>query len=66
MRTLFYPFVDQPGLQFEGFAKCGIRRGSRLSRKCATTAFLNNYFLHFSGGEVPDMALVDFRMVTSQ
>ena len=59
VRTLYYPFVDQPGLIERGLRKYGLRRGSRLSRTCATTAFLNNYFLHFSGGEVRDMALVD-------
>src|SRR5208283_740199 len=61
VRALHYPFVGQPGLFAKALRKAGLGQGSRLSRKCATTAFLNNYFLHFSGGEVRDMALVNVR-----
>ena len=61
LRALYYPFVDRLSLIDKGLRKSGLRHGSRLSRKCATTAFLNNYFLHFSGGEVRDMGLVDLK-----
>ena len=65
VRALYYPFIysDRPGLFDRALRKTGLRRGSRLSRKCATAAFLNNFFLHFSGGEIRDMALVDFRPI---
>jgi hypothetical protein len=46
-----YPFLTRinTSLAERVARRLGFPRNRRLLRQCATTAFLNNYFLHFSG-----------------
>lgn len=43
-------------------AKLNIEPRALLFRQCVTTAYLNNYFLHFSGGSTVDMKYVDIKI----
>jgi hypothetical protein len=60
VRQFLYPFLNtQPSRKDKILGKLGIDHPTELLQKCVTTAFLNNYFLHFAGGTTPDMAYVD-------
>lgn len=62
MKTFVYPFADKRPLEFKernrferATRKLGINLNRALLTKCVTTAFINNYFLHFCCGTTDDM-----------
>ena len=50
IKQLHYPFLNERNSLFtKALNKVGFNTKASLIRKCVTTAFLNNYFLHFAG-----------------
>lgn len=63
MKTYTYPFFpNRKGIFEKGLKKLNVEVRASLLKKCVTTAFLNNYFLHFAGGSTPDMRFVDTKI----
>jgi hypothetical protein len=71
-RAMYYPFLldaGQPGraslaVRVQGKLRRlgGAPRRRRVSRLCATVAFLNSFMLHFGGSDLADMELVDLNV----
>jgi hypothetical protein len=71
-RALHYPFLLDAGQPGKGSLAARVqnkmrrlgsaRRRHRVSRLCATVAFLNSFMLHFGGSDLADMALVDLNV----
>lgn len=60
IKQFSYPFLsNQYSLKEKIQENLGINSRKALIKKCVTTAFLNNYFLHFAGGTISDMNYLD-------
>jgi hypothetical protein len=65
IKQLQYPFLNYKySLMSRALRKIGFNLNPSLLSKCVTTTFLNNYFLHFSGGTVNDMKYVDTKVTS--
>jgi hypothetical protein len=59
-KSFMYPFLNaQPSFIERKLRKLGLDPQAPLLKECVTTAFLNNYFLHFAGGTTSDMKYVE-------
>lgn len=60
IKQFSYPFLNKKNNTAKKIMKkIGVDPNSKLISKCVTTAFLNNYFLHFAGRTTEDMKYVD-------
>jgi hypothetical protein len=64
-KALYYPFLLQPAkpntlyrVRRKMASMMPASLGNRLARYCATTAYINSFFLHFAGG-ASEITLVD-------
>ncbi len=65
LKALMYPFLDSKSTLTEKvLKKVGIDSRSALVSQCMTSAFLNNYFLHYAGGKGSDMQYVNLSGMT--
>ncbi|MBD2577302.1 hypothetical protein [Oscillatoria sp. FACHB-1406] len=60
LKTFYYPFLNRPLNRLErGLRKFGFKPRETLFSQCVTTAFLNNYFLHFAGNTTNEVKYID-------
>lgn len=65
IQQFLYPFLSsRNNIVQKGLQKIGLNPKASLISKCVTTAFFNNYFLHFAGGTTGDMKYVDTKVTS--